>query len=61
MGVSIRSGNDQLLVEVAANERHERSASRMYATHRQPRGNLGDLGVVAGHNLQRQLAGGLDG
>ena len=43
MGVSICSGCYQFVIEVAANERHERSASGMHAANRQPSGNLGDL------------------
>ena len=42
MAVPVRSGGDQLVVEVVANERHEHAAGRMNAANRQPRGNLGD-------------------
>jgi hypothetical protein len=61
MGVSIRSGCDQLVVEVAANEWHERAASGMDPANRQLSGQVGDLRVLAGQNLQLQLACGLDG
>ena len=61
MAVPVRSGGDQLVVEVVANERHERAAGRMNPANRQPRGNLGDLGVIAGQHVQLQLAGGFQG
>ena len=61
MGVSVRGGGDQLVVEVAANERHERSAGRMNPANRQPSGNLGDLWVIAGQHLQLQLGCGFHG
>jgi hypothetical protein len=51
MGVSIRSGCDQLVVEVAANERHERAAGRVNSAYRQASGDLGDLWVIAGQNF----------
>jgi hypothetical protein len=57
MAVSVRSGGDQLVVEVVANERHEHAAGRMNPANRQPSGNLGDLWVVAGQHVQLQLAG----
>ena len=60
MQIAVRGG-DQLVVEVAANERHERSASRMHSTNRQSCRNLGNVRVVAGQHLQLQLACGLDG
>jgi len=61
MAVSIRSGGDQLVVEVVANERHEHAAGRMNAANRQPRGNLDDLRVIACQHVQLQLAGGFQG
>ena len=56
MGVSIRSGCYQFVVEVAANERHEGAASGMDPANRQLSGQVGNLRVLAGQNLQLQLA-----
>ena len=61
MGVSIRRGCNQLVVEVAPNERHERPASRMNAAYGQPSGNFGDLWVIAGQNFELQLGRGFHG
>ena len=61
MGVSVRSGCDQLVVEVAANERHERAAGRVNSANRQPSGNLGDLWVIARQNFELQLGRGFHG
>jgi hypothetical protein len=61
MAVPVRSGGDQLVVEVVANERHERAARRMNPANRQPSGNLRDLWVVAGQHVKLQLAGGFQG
>ena len=60
MGVSIRGGRDQLVVEVAANERHERAAGRMNPANRQPSGNLGNLWVIAAQNSKLQLVRGFN-
>src|SRR4029077_17592246 len=61
MGVSIRSGCDQLVIEVAANERHEGAASGMDPANRQLSGQVGNLRVIARKNFELQLGGGLDG
>ena len=60
MCVSIRGGSDQLVIEVAANERHERATGRMNPANRQPSGNLGDLWVIATQNSKLQLGRGFD-
>jgi hypothetical protein len=61
MAVPVRSGGEQLVVEVVANKRHERAASRMNPANRQPSGNLGDLRVVARQHVQLQLGCGFHG
>jgi hypothetical protein len=43
LDLPVRSGCEQLVVEVAANERHERAAGRVNPAYRQPSDNLGDL------------------
>ena len=55
VSVSIRSGSEKLVVEVAANERHERSPGRMNSANRQPSGNFSDLGITARQHSQLQL------
>ena len=60
MCVSIRGGSDQLVIEVAANERHERAAGRMNRANRQPSGNFGDPWVIATQNSKLQLGCGFD-
>ena len=49
------------VVEVAADERHERSASRMNPANWQPSGNLRDLWVIARENFELQLGRGFHG
>jgi hypothetical protein len=61
MSVPVSSGCEQLIVEVAANERHEGAASGMDSANRQPSSKVGNFRVLAGQNLQLQLACGLDG
>jgi hypothetical protein len=61
MSVPVRSGCDQLVVEVAANERDERAASGMDPANRQLSGKVGNLGVVARQNLELQLGSGFQG
>jgi hypothetical protein len=61
MEISVRSGSDEPVVEVAANERHEGPAGRMNPADRQPSDNLGNLRVIARQNIELQLGGGLDG
>jgi hypothetical protein len=51
----------QLVVQVPANERNERSASRMNPADRQPRGNLGNPWVIGRQNVELQLGRGFDG
>jgi len=60
LGVSVRCRREQLVVEVAANERHEGSAGGMNPANRQPSSKLGDLWIVARKNSKLQLASGLD-
>ena len=61
MEISVRGGCDQPVVQVAANERHECSASRMNPADRQPSGNLGNPWVIARQNVELQLGCGFDG
>jgi hypothetical protein len=61
MAVPVCSGGDQLVVEVVANERHEHAASSMNPANRQPRGNFGDLWVIACQHVQLQLGCGFQG
>jgi hypothetical protein len=60
MAVSVRGGRDQLVIEVAANERHEGTAGRVNPANRQPSHDFGDLWVIAGQNFELQLVCGLD-
>jgi hypothetical protein len=52
---------NKLIVEVAANERHERPASGMDAANRQPSGKVSNLRVIARQNLELQLGCGFPG
>jgi hypothetical protein len=61
MSVPVSSGCERLIVEVAANERHEGAAGRMNSANRQPSGNLCDLWVIARQNLELQLGRGFHG
>jgi hypothetical protein len=47
MSVSVRSGRDQLVLEVTSNERYERAAGRVNPANRQPSGKFGNLWVIA--------------
>jgi hypothetical protein len=60
MAVSVRGGCDQLVIEIAANERHEGAAGRVNPANRQPSDDFGDLWVIAGQNCELQLVCGLD-
>ena len=60
MCVSIRGGSDQLVIQVATNERHERATGRMNPANRQPSRNFGDPWVIATQNSKLQLGRGFD-
>ena len=61
MSVPVRSGGNQLVVQVAANERHERSPSRMDPADRQPISELCHVRVAAREHVELQLGGGFQG
>ena len=60
MSVPVSSGCEQLVVEVAANERHKCPACGMDPADRQLSGQVGNLWVIARQNFQLQLGRSLD-
>jgi hypothetical protein len=61
MQIAVRGGSDQPVVEVAANERHERSASRMDPADRQLTGKVRNLRIIARQDVELQLGCGFQG
>ena len=61
MEIAVRGGGNKPVVEVAANERHERSARGMNPADRQPSGDLRNLRVIARQDIELQLGRGFDG
>jgi hypothetical protein len=61
MSIPVASGCNKLVVEVAANERHERPASGMDPANRQLSDKVSNLRVVARQNLELQLGRGFPG
>ena len=61
MGGPVSGRCNKLIVEVAANKRHERPAGGMDPANRQPSGQVGNLRIVAHQNLELQLGCGFQG